>query len=83
MKARIALLFAGVALAAAAIGIYFGAWHGESKLPFARPASPKPMPELTFEELLAIVPGPPPVRRVFEITALDDRLDLVESSSAL
>jgi anti-anti-sigma factor len=32
---------------------------------------------------LAIVPGPPPVRRVFEITALDERLDLVESASAL
>jgi anti-sigma B factor antagonist len=32
---------------------------------------------------LAIVPGPPPVRRVFEITQLDERLDLVESASAL
>jgi anti-sigma B factor antagonist len=32
---------------------------------------------------LAIVPGPPAVRRVFEITQLDDRLDLVESASAL
>jgi anti-sigma B factor antagonist len=32
---------------------------------------------------LAIVPGPPAVRRVFEITQLDDRLDLVESVSAL
>lgn len=32
---------------------------------------------------LAIVPGPPPVRRVFEITQLDDRLDLIESPSAL
>lgn len=32
---------------------------------------------------LAIVPGPPPVRRVFEITQLDDRLDLVESASSL
>jgi anti-sigma B factor antagonist len=32
---------------------------------------------------LAIVPGPPAVRRVFEITQLDGRLDLVESSSAL
>lgn len=31
----------------------------------------------------AIVPGPPAVRRVFEITQLDDRLDLVESVSAL
>ena len=32
---------------------------------------------------LAIVPGPPGVRRVFEITQLDERLDLVESASAL
>jgi anti-sigma B factor antagonist len=30
---------------------------------------------------LAIVPGPPPVRRVFEITQLDGRLDLVEDAS--
>jgi anti-sigma B factor antagonist len=32
---------------------------------------------------LAIVPGPPPVRRVFEITQLADRLDLIESPAAL
>lgn len=32
---------------------------------------------------LAIVPGPPAVRRVFEITQLDGRLDLVESAAAL
>src|SRR2546423_6720409 len=32
---------------------------------------------------LAIVPGPPSVRRVFEITQLHDRLDLIESASAL
>src|SRR3954453_12960335 len=32
---------------------------------------------------LAIVPGPPVVRRVFEITQLDDRLDLVENAAAL
>lgn len=32
---------------------------------------------------LAIVPGPPGVKRVFEITQLDERLDLVESASAL
>jgi anti-anti-sigma factor len=31
----------------------------------------------------AIVPGPPPVRRVFELTQLDSRLDLIESVSAL
>ena len=29
---------------------------------------------------LAIVPGPPPVRRVFEITQLVDRLELVDSA---
>lgn len=31
----------------------------------------------------AIVPGPPSVRRVFEITQLDDRLDLVDSAASL
>jgi anti-anti-sigma regulatory factor len=32
---------------------------------------------------LAIVPGPPSVRRVFEITQLHDQLDLIESASGL
>jgi anti-anti-sigma factor len=32
---------------------------------------------------LAIVPGPPPVRRVFEITKLDERLELVDDASAV
>jgi anti-anti-sigma factor len=32
---------------------------------------------------LAIVPGPAPVRRVFEITQLDRELDLIEDASAL
>ena len=32
---------------------------------------------------LAIVPGPPHVRRVFEITQLDGRLDLVEDASSV
>jgi anti-anti-sigma factor len=32
---------------------------------------------------LAIVPGPPMVRRVFEITQLDKRLDLVADASAV
>jgi anti-anti-sigma factor len=32
---------------------------------------------------LAIVPGPPAVRRVFEITQLDGKLDLVEDVSAV
>jgi anti-sigma B factor antagonist len=31
----------------------------------------------------AIVPGPPPVRRVFELTQLEGRLDFVESASDL
>jgi len=31
---------------------------------------------------LAIVPGPPTVRRVFEITKLDERLDLVDDATA-
>ena len=35
------------------------------------------------ERRLAIVPGPTAVRRVFEITQLDDRLDLVDSASSL
>lgn len=35
------------------------------------------------ERRLAIVPGPPGVKRVFEITQLDERLDLVESASAI
>jgi anti-anti-sigma factor len=32
---------------------------------------------------LAIVPGPPVVRRVFEITQLEERLDLVDDPSRL
>jgi anti-anti-sigma factor len=32
---------------------------------------------------LAIVPGPTVVRRVFEITQLEERLDLVESVSSI
>jgi anti-anti-sigma factor len=32
---------------------------------------------------LAIVPGPPEVRRVFEITKLDTRLDLIDDASAV
>jgi anti-sigma B factor antagonist len=31
----------------------------------------------------AIVPGPPTVRRVFEITQLDKRLDLVEDAASV
>jgi anti-sigma B factor antagonist len=32
---------------------------------------------------LAIVPGPPQVRRVFEITQLDERLELVDDASTV
>jgi anti-anti-sigma factor len=32
---------------------------------------------------LAVVPGPPQVRRVFEITQLDQRLELVDDASAV
>jgi thiol-disulfide isomerase/thioredoxin len=39
-----------VALAAAALGVYFGAWHTDSKAPFARTARPKPVPELRFND---------------------------------
>jgi anti-anti-sigma factor len=35
------------------------------------------------ERRLAIVPGPRPVRRVFEITQLDSELDLIDSASSL
>lgn len=35
------------------------------------------------ERRLAIVPGPPMVKRVFEITKLDQRLDLVETAAAV
>jgi anti-anti-sigma factor len=32
---------------------------------------------------LAVIPGPPQVRRVFEITKLDERLELVDDVSAV
>ena len=38
MKARTATVFAGVAVAAAALGVYFATWQTQSKLPFGRPA---------------------------------------------
>ena len=50
MNKRAAIAFIVVALVAAALGVYFGAWHTASKLPFARPARPKPLPELRFND---------------------------------
>jgi len=47
---RAAIAFIVVALVAAGLGVYFGAWHAESKLPFARAARPKPVPELRFND---------------------------------
>ena len=50
MKLRIALAFAVVAAIAVALGAYFGAGQSQSKLPFARAARAKPIPELRFED---------------------------------
>jgi thiol-disulfide isomerase/thioredoxin len=50
MRARTALLFVVVAVAAAALGLYWGTWRTEGRLPFARAASAKALPELTFED---------------------------------
>ena len=47
MKASTAAVFAGVAVVAAALGVYFATWQTQSKLPFARAAVAKPMPELS------------------------------------
>jgi thiol-disulfide isomerase/thioredoxin len=47
---RAAVAFIVVALAAAGLGVYFGAWHTDSKLPFARSSAPKPLPELRFND---------------------------------
>jgi thiol-disulfide isomerase/thioredoxin len=47
MKLRIALVFAGVAIAAAGAGIYLS-YQQTGATPFARAAKPKPMPELRF-----------------------------------
>jgi len=46
MRWRTGLVFVAVALAAAGAGIYVSHRHGAT--PFARPAAPKPMPELRF-----------------------------------
>ena len=50
MRARTAVLFAAVAIAAAALGLYSGAWRTDTKLPFARATGAKALPELTFED---------------------------------
>jgi len=50
MNKRVAIVFIVVALAAAALGVYFGAWQSQSKLPFARATKPKPVPELRFND---------------------------------
>ena len=50
MNKRAAIAFIVVALVAAALGVYFGAWHADSKAPFARTARPKPVPELRFND---------------------------------
>jgi thiol-disulfide isomerase/thioredoxin len=50
MNARVAAAFAGVALAAVALGVYVATRQLESKLPFARAMKPKPMPELRFND---------------------------------
>jgi thiol-disulfide isomerase/thioredoxin len=47
MKLRTVLVFAGVALAAAAAGVYLSYRHASST-PFARAATPKAVPELRF-----------------------------------
>jgi len=50
MRARTVASFAVVAIAAAALGLYFANWRTDSKLPFARASGAKAMPELTFED---------------------------------
>jgi thiol-disulfide isomerase/thioredoxin len=50
MNKHTAIAFVVVALIAAALGVYFGAWHTDGKAPFARIARPKAMPELRFND---------------------------------
>jgi thiol-disulfide isomerase/thioredoxin len=47
MNLRAALLFAGVAIAAIALGVYFAVWQTDSKSVLGR-ASAKPVPQLQF-----------------------------------
>jgi thiol-disulfide isomerase/thioredoxin len=49
MKLRSALVFAGVAIAAAGAGIYLSYWQA-SAIPFARATKPKALPDLRFED---------------------------------
>jgi thiol-disulfide isomerase/thioredoxin len=50
MNKRFVIAFIVVALVAAALGAYFGTRHTDSKVPFARAARPKPVPELRFND---------------------------------
>ena len=50
MNKRAAIAFIVVALVAAGLGVYFGAWQADGKVPFARAARPKPLPELRFDD---------------------------------
>jgi len=50
MNLRIAIIFACVALAAAALGVYLAPRESQSKLPFAQTLAPKPVPELAFDD---------------------------------
>jgi len=53
-RAQIIAAFAGIALAAAAAGIYVYEWNARhSPLPFARASVPKPLPELQLEDAQA------------------------------
>jgi thiol-disulfide isomerase/thioredoxin len=50
-RSQIIAAFAGIALAAAAAGIYVYEWNvRHSPLPFARSSAPKPLPVLQFED---------------------------------
>ena len=50
MNFRIAVIFAVVAVLAAALGVYFAGRESQSKLPFPQTMAPKPMPQLAFDD---------------------------------
>jgi thiol-disulfide isomerase/thioredoxin len=50
MNVRIAVIFAFVALAAAALGVYLAGREPQSKLPFPHTMAPKPVPQLAFDD---------------------------------